>query len=72
MSETYARIIDREGSNGLIILNAYYGKLPAQINTISPETENVIDVVVPLQVLVNDHALQILTESTKVNKILLF
>ena len=61
------RSLDREGSNGLIILNAFYGKLPQQMEEINNETENLINVFIPLQVLIKDHSLQILTDSSKVS-----
>jgi hypothetical protein len=67
MNEAYTRSVDREGSNGLIIINAFYGKLLSQIEEINNETDELINVSIPLQVLVKDHSLQILTESSKVS-----
>lgn len=66
MKETVLRIIEREGVNGLIITKAIYGKI---IDKDSPnfETEKILDVVLPLQLLVKDHAFNILSDQSKSN-----
>ena len=71
MKDAYARSIDREGQNGLIIIKGIYGKIDNS-TTINETSEKIIHVTVPLQVLIKDHSLQILTDSTKVDKLRLF
>ncbi len=72
MKEAYSRSIERESPNGLIILKAVYGKLPENIENIESASEKMINVIVPLQVLVKDHSLQILSDSSKVGLLFLF
>ena len=69
MKDAYTRSIEREGTNGLIILAAFYGKLPTQIEDINNETENLTNVLIPLQLLIKEHSLQILNDSSKVSYI---
>ena len=66
MKEACSRSVEREGENGLIIISALYGRVSKQIDLINYDTDNVIDVVMPLQSLVNNHALLILSSTTKV------
>lgn len=71
MKEAYNRSLDREGMNGLIILNAIYGNLPSNVQQQYDklnvdDNDLIINVVIPLQVLIKDHSLQILTDTTKV------
>jgi hypothetical protein len=66
MKEAYSRSIERESPNGLIILKAVYGNLPDDIENIESASDKMINVVVPLQVLVKDHSIQILSDTTKV------
>jgi DnaJ family protein C protein 11 len=56
------QIKDREGSQGLLILQAYYGHLTSTINESSL---NIIDVTIPLQTLVKDSTLKIETTVSK-------
>jgi hypothetical protein len=67
MKEAYSRSIERETPNGLLILKAVYGSLPQQLQNIESASDKMINVTVPLQVLVKDHSLQILSDSTKVS-----
>lgn len=59
------QIREREGSHGLIILEARYGHLPSAENNES--SLQVIDVTVPLQALVKDSSLKIATIASKSN-----
>ena len=59
------QIKDREGSDGLIILEARYGRLNSP-NT-SDNSSKIIDVTVPLQALVKDSTLKISTTVSKSN-----
>lgn len=71
MSAQYERnCIEEERRNGLLILNAIYGKIDDDFKFESNTTTNsnyAIDVKIPLQCLVKDSKL-ILQESGKVNK----
>ncbi|CAF0936200.1 unnamed protein product [Rotaria sordida] len=58
------QIKDKEGSQGLIILEAYYGHLTSIINESSIK---IIDVSIPLQTLVKDSTLKIETTVSKSN-----
>ncbi|CAF4234565.1 unnamed protein product [Rotaria sp. Silwood2] len=58
------QIKDKEGSQGLIILEAYYGQLTSIINESSLK---IIDVSIPLQTLVKDSTLKIETTVSKSN-----
>ncbi|XP_063695927.1 dnaJ homolog subfamily C member 11 [Culicoides brevitarsis] len=67
MSATYDRIIiEEEKKKGLIIVSAFYGKSDKMINTTNEEdeSEEVIDVKVPLQCMVKDSRL-VLHKSSK-------
>lgn len=64
MKETVQRIIEREGQQGLIIVKGIYGKFADKDNP-NFETEKVIDVTVPLQLLVRDHSFNILSDQSK-------
>lgn len=64
MKETVSRIIEREGEQGLIITKAIYGKFADKDNP-NYETEKVLDVTVPLQLLVQDHSFNILSDQSK-------
>jgi len=57
------QIKDREGSQGLLILQAYYGHLTSTI--INESSMNIIDVTIPLQTLVKDSTLKIETTVSK-------
>ena len=65
MKETVARILEKEGLNGLIITKAMYGKI-LDGDTILEENK-CIDVRIPLQFLVQDNSLQILGDQSKSN-----
>ncbi|CAF0778283.1 unnamed protein product [Adineta steineri] len=58
------QIKDREGSQGLLILQAYYGHLTSTINESSTK---IIDVTIPLQTLVKNSTLKIETTVSKSN-----
>jgi DnaJ family protein C protein 11 len=59
------QIKEREGSQGLIILDARYGLLPS--STTNENLNKIIDVTVPLQSLVKDTSLRIGTTASKSN-----
>ncbi|CAF3661634.1 unnamed protein product [Rotaria sp. Silwood1] len=59
------QIKDKEGSHGLIILEAYYGHLLTSI--INESSLKIIDVRIPLQTLVKDSTLKIETTVSKSN-----
>jgi DnaJ family protein C protein 11 len=59
------QIKDREGSQGLLILQAHYGHLSTTTTTES--SLKIIDVTIPLQTLVKDSSLQISTTVSKSN-----
>jgi DnaJ family protein C protein 11 len=59
------QIKDREGSQGLIILEARYGQLTS--TTTNENSIKIIDVTVPLQALVKDSTLRIGTTVSKSN-----
>jgi DnaJ family protein C protein 11 len=59
------QIKEREGSQGLIILEARYGQLTS--TTTNENSIKIIDVTVPLQALVKDSALRIGTTVSKSN-----
>lgn len=61
----FEQIKEREGSQGLIILEARYGQLG--LTTTNENTIKIIDVTVPLQALVKDSALRITTTVSKSN-----
>jgi len=61
MTESVHRILEREGPNGLVITKAIYGKIIDK----DEESEKIIDVILPLQLLVKDHNLQILSDQSK-------
>jgi DnaJ family protein C protein 11 len=58
------QIQDREGSQGLLILQAHYGYLTS---TTTESSLKIIDVTIPLQVLVKDSSLKIATTVSKSN-----
>jgi DnaJ family protein C protein 11 len=62
------QIKEREGPQGLIILDARYGLLASSSTTTTNENLNkIIDVTVPLQILVKDSTLRIETTVSKSN-----
>jgi DnaJ family protein C protein 11 len=61
------QIKDKEGSQGLIILEARYGQLTSTTTTINENSIKIIDVTVPLQALVKDSTLRIGTTVSKSN-----
>ena len=65
MKETVARIVEKEGPNGLIIIKAFYGKIDKKNGPTSETSEKVVDVQIPLQFLVKDRSLQIVSDQTK-------
>ena len=67
MKETVARVLEKEGENGLLITKAYYGKLDENSSSSNLDESKQINVRIPLQFLVQDHSLQILGENTKSN-----
>lgn len=58
------QIKEKEGSDGLIILEAYYGQLTP---TIDESPMKIVDVRIPLQTLVKDSTLKIETTASKSN-----
>ncbi len=60
------QIKEKEGSHGLIILDARYGLLTSS-STINENLNKIIDVTVPLQILVKDSTLRIGTTVSKSN-----
>lgn len=66
MKETVLRIIEREGQHGLIITKAIYGKIVDKHNP-NFETEKIINVMIPIQLLVSDHSFNILSDQSKSN-----
>lgn len=60
------QIKEREGSQGLIILEARYGQLTSTTTT-NENSIKIIDVTVPLQTLVKDSTLRIATTASKSN-----
>jgi len=69
MSETYARCIEREGPNGIIIEKAFYGKFDMDVvrlrDATIDEIDKAIDVKIPLQILVKDRSLVLMPDSIK-------
>ena len=60
------QIKDKEGAQGLIILEAHYGHITSTVNESSIK---IIDVTIPLQTLVKDSTLRIETTVSKANLI---
>ena len=61
------QIKDKEGSQGLIILEGRYGQLSSSSPTAHENSIKIIDVTVPLQALVKDSSLRIGTTVSKSN-----
>jgi DnaJ family protein C protein 11 len=61
------QIKEREGPQGLIILDARYGLLASSSTTTNENLNKIIDVTVPLQILVKDSTLRIGTTVSKSN-----
>ena len=61
------QIKEREGSEGLIILEGRYGQLISTTTTTNENSNKIIDVTVPLQALVKDSTLKIGTTVSKAN-----
>jgi hypothetical protein len=70
MKETVDRIVEKEGPNGLIITKAFYGKIDKKNGPAFETSEKVVDVQIPLQFLVKDRSLQIVSDQTKVFKLI--
>ncbi len=67
MQETYQRVVESEQAiQGLIVVEAWYGKLFDLLADDQPYQPKIVDVCVPLQCMVHDSKLT-LHESTKVN-----